>query len=114
MIIGKVMKRALSARQKEERAIEISPEADAAMDQLKELFAGPRCWCHRPTFAVTPKALLRKRSWTRLFSVKKTANIDDGSDTFMGSDLFPEFRVSGKRLKPRRENHLLDIHREKR
>jgi hypothetical protein len=35
------MKRALTVWQKEERAIEISPEADAAMDQLKELFSDP-------------------------------------------------------------------------
>jgi hypothetical protein len=35
------MKRALTVWQKEERAIEMSPEADAAMDQLKELFSDP-------------------------------------------------------------------------
>ena len=35
------MKRALSVRQKEEIAIEISPEADAAMAELVKIFSDP-------------------------------------------------------------------------
>ena len=86
------MKQSLSRPQKEEPSIEISPEADAAMKELVELFSDP---------ALPSRATFRCRSEgpdeldvliESLFE-KKTANTNNGLDAFMSWGLFLDCQI---------------------
>jgi hypothetical protein len=71
---------------KEEPELKVSPAADEAMRKLVELFSDP---------SLASKARFR-------CGTEGPGELDvwfSGSDVFMGSDLFPEFRASGKRKK---------------
>ena len=72
--------------------LKVSPEADAAMAELVELFSDP---------SLASKARFR-------CGTEGPDEFDVLFDVFMNSDLFPEFQVSGERLKPRRENQRRD------
>jgi hypothetical protein len=71
-----------------------------------------RCEVGRVCAAV-PKDRRKSTYCSSRSSMNSTAmipvvNTNGGSDAFMSSDLFPEFRGSGKHLKCRSENHRRD------
>jgi hypothetical protein len=61
---------------------EISPEADAAMKKLVELFSDPAIRL-TPIFAAAPKDRMRSMYSSILFSMNKTVNTNNGSGAFM-------------------------------
>jgi hypothetical protein len=85
------------------------------MAELVKIFSDPnlptkprfRCGVEGPDSLTSCSSQL----WKSSSAIVSTSN---GSGVFINSDLFPEFRVSGKCPKRRRENHLRTTHPRKR